>query len=112
MAKCRHGAAVDAAGMVEAVKGFRRLKAYKHSCPFSELRSPRINPNMSPSQLMPHSIIHGDACFAYFNKIRGIPPNELEGLAKPRRGLLPAVVGSVGTGENISSFSRIQRTPH
>jgi len=22
---------------------------------------------------MPHSIIHGDACFAYFNKIRGIP---------------------------------------
>ena len=22
--------------------------------------------------LMPHSIIHGDACFAYFNKIRGI----------------------------------------
>jgi hypothetical protein len=23
--------------------------------------------------LTPHSIIHGDACFAYFNKIRGIP---------------------------------------
>ena len=23
--------------------------------------------------LMPHSIIHGDACFAYFRKIRGIP---------------------------------------
>jgi putative DNA primase/helicase len=22
---------------------------------------------------MPHSINHGDACFAYFNKIRGIP---------------------------------------
>jgi len=22
--------------------------------------------------LMPHSITHGDACFAYFNKIRGI----------------------------------------
>jgi hypothetical protein len=22
---------------------------------------------------MPRSIIHGDACFAYFNKIRGIP---------------------------------------
>jgi hypothetical protein len=22
---------------------------------------------------MPHSIIHGDACFAYFNKIRDIP---------------------------------------
>jgi hypothetical protein len=24
--------------------------------------------------LTPHSIIHGDACFAYFNKIWGIPP--------------------------------------
>jgi hypothetical protein len=23
--------------------------------------------------LTPHSIIHGDACFAYFNKIWGIP---------------------------------------
>jgi hypothetical protein len=23
--------------------------------------------------LMPHSITHGDACLAYFNKIRGIP---------------------------------------
>jgi len=22
--------------------------------------------------LMPHSITHGDGCFAYFNKIRGI----------------------------------------
>ena len=22
---------------------------------------------------MPHSIIHGEACFAYFNKIWGIP---------------------------------------
>ena len=28
--------------------------------------------------LTPHSIIHGDACFAYFNKIWGIP----SGLAK------------------------------
>jgi hypothetical protein len=26
---------------------------------------------------MPHSIIHGDACFAYFNKIRGIPQKVL-----------------------------------
>ncbi len=24
--------------------------------------------------LMPHSINHGNACFAYFNKIWGIPP--------------------------------------
>ena len=61
-----------AAGMVEAAKGFRRLKPTSSRL-FSELRSPRIHPNMSPSQLMPHNIIHGDACFAYFNKIRGIP---------------------------------------
>ncbi|HEX8809386.1 MAG TPA: hypothetical protein VF760_10355, partial [Xanthobacteraceae bacterium] len=27
--------------------------------------------------LTPHSIIHGDACFAYFNKIWGIPPFNL-----------------------------------
>jgi hypothetical protein len=26
--------------------------------------------------LTPHSIIHGDACFAYFNKIWGIPQRE------------------------------------
>jgi len=36
-----------------------------------------INPSTSPKELnttlTPHSIIHGDACFAYFNKIRGIP---------------------------------------
>jgi hypothetical protein len=29
---------------------------------------------------MPHNIIHGDACFAYFNKIWDIPPafNEIK----------------------------------
>jgi hypothetical protein len=31
---------------------------------------------------MPHSITHGDACFAYFNKIRGIPTCD-SGLRKP-----------------------------
>ena len=30
MAKRRHGAALAAAGMLEAAKGFRRLKAHKH----------------------------------------------------------------------------------
>jgi len=36
-----------------------------------------INPSTSPNELnttlTPHSIIHGDACFAYFNKIWDIP---------------------------------------
>jgi hypothetical protein len=49
-----------AAGMMEAAKGFRRLKAYKH-LPFSELRLQLINPSTSPNELnktlMPHSII-------------------------------------------------------
>jgi hypothetical protein len=65
-----------AAGMVEAAKGFRRLKPTSSRL-FSELRSPRINPNMSPSELkitlMTHGIIHGNAYIAYFNKIWGIP---------------------------------------
>jgi hypothetical protein len=67
-----------AAGMMEAAKGFRRLKAYKHICPFSELRLQLINPSTSSNNelnttLTPHSIIHGDACFTYFNKIWDIP---------------------------------------
>jgi HD superfamily phosphohydrolase YqeK len=36
-----------------------------------------INPSTSPNELnttlTPHNIIHADACFAYFNKIWGIP---------------------------------------
>ena len=47
------------------------------TCPFSELRLQLINPSTSPNELnttlTPHSIIHGDACFAYFNKIWGTP---------------------------------------
>jgi len=34
-----------------------------------------INPSTLPelnTTLTPHSIVHGDACFAYFNKIWGI----------------------------------------
>jgi hypothetical protein len=33
--------------------------------------------------LTPHSMIHGDACFAYFNKIWGIPPKLLNSLLAP-----------------------------
>ena len=40
-----------------------------------------INPNTSPNELnttlTPHSIIHGNACFAYFNKIWGIPSRDV-----------------------------------
>jgi hypothetical protein len=47
------------------------------TCRFSEPRWQLTNANMSPNELnttlMPHSIPHGDACFAYFHNIWGIP---------------------------------------
>ena len=62
--------------MLEATKGFRRLKAHKH-LPVLKPRWQLTNANTSPNELnttlMPHSIPHGDACFAYFNKVWGIP---------------------------------------
>lgn len=61
--------------------GFRRLKAYKH-LPVLRAALALINPSISPNQLkttlMPHRIFHGDACFAYFNKIRGIPLTNID----------------------------------
>ena len=65
-----------AAGMMEAAKGFRRLKAYKHlpvlraalAAHQSKYVTQRVEHDATP-----HSITHGDACFAYFNKIWGIP---------------------------------------
>jgi hypothetical protein len=63
--------------MMEAAKGFRRLKAYKqlpilraavvaHSVKHLVTRTLNCTPT-------PHSMINGNACFAYFNKIWGIP---------------------------------------
>ncbi|HVI11421.1 MAG TPA: hypothetical protein VM822_00980, partial [Pseudolabrys sp.] len=50
-------------------------------CRFSERRWQLTNANTSPNKLnttlMPHSITHGDACFAYFNKIRGILEHQM-----------------------------------
>jgi hypothetical protein len=47
------------------------------TCRLSELRLRLINPNASANELkttlMSRSIIHGDAYFAYFNRIWGIP---------------------------------------
>src|SRR5262249_50601479 len=49
---------------------------------FSELHLQHINPSTSPNELnttlTPHSMIHGDACFAYFNKIWGIPSSHIQ----------------------------------
>ena len=32
-----------------------------------------VSPNQLKTTLMPRQLFHGDACFAYFNKIWGIP---------------------------------------
>ena len=66
-----------AAGMMEAAKGFRRLKAYKQ-LPILRAalvaHAPSTPSNELNRKLTPHSMINGNACFAYFNKIWGIPP--------------------------------------
>ena len=62
--------------MVEAAKGFRRLKAHEHLPvlrPALAAHQSRYVTNELNTTLTPHSIMHGDACFAYFNKIWGIP---------------------------------------
>jgi hypothetical protein len=43
---------------------------------------------------MPHSIIHGNACFAYFNKIWGIPSPHRTSRYR-RRILMPARTSAV-----------------
>jgi Transposase, Mutator family len=65
-----------AAGMMEAIKGFRRLKAHKYlhcSEPHWQLINPSASPNELIATLMPHSITDGERCLVYFNKIWGIP---------------------------------------
>jgi hypothetical protein len=46
--------------------------------------------------LTPHSIIHGDACFAYFNKIWGIPPGFSRTHRDSRRPFCRRVIGKTG----------------
>src|SRR5262249_12727799 len=95
-----------AAGMMEAAKGFRRLKAYKHlpllrvalAAHQSKYVTQRVN-----TTLTPHSMIHGDACFAYFNKIWGIPQTsalnririKLSNASAPTRALILALFAAV-----------------
>ena len=38
-----------------------------------QLTNPSTSPNELNTTLTPRSIIHGNACFAYFNKMWGIP---------------------------------------
>ena len=55
-----------AAGMMEASKGFRRLKAYKHLPVLragSSLKPPSISSQMELKQTpVPHSMLHGNTC--------------------------------------------------
>ncbi len=76
IAKRRDGVALDRR---RHDGGGQRLPSIKSlsTCPFSELRLQLTNPSASPNELnttlTPHSMTHGDACFAYFNKVWGIP---------------------------------------
>ena len=68
-----------AADMLEAAKGFRRLKAHKQ-LPVLRAALQHITQSTSPRNglkrtLTPRSIIHGDAHFTYFNKIWGQTPD-------------------------------------
>jgi hypothetical protein len=49
-----------------------------------QLINPSTSPNELNTKLMPQSMIHGDACFAYFNKIWGIPAR-YQGISIPAR---------------------------
>jgi hypothetical protein len=46
-----------------------QLGTCRCSEPHWQLINPSTSPNELNAKLMPHSIIHSDACFAYFNKI-------------------------------------------
>jgi len=56
-----------------------------------------INPSTSPNELnttlTPHSMTHGDACFAYFNKIWGIPGLRITGLTVQLQYIMSAWCG-------------------
>jgi hypothetical protein len=69
--------------------------------------NPSTLPNELNTTLTPHSIIHGDACFAYFNKIWGIPGAMLEAGAVDRPHCLVAVHSRLRAAQVISDC----RTP-
>jgi hypothetical protein len=82
MAKCRDGVALDRRrhdGGNQRLPSIESLRAPA----FSELRLQLINPTTSTNALnttpTQHSIIHGNGCFAYFNKIWGHPPIKVSG---------------------------------
>jgi len=57
---------------------------------------------------MPHSITHGDACFAYFNKIRGILTNRG---GKPLYGLIIIMVPVAVVGPRSIIVSVVKMKP-
>jgi hypothetical protein len=66
-----------AAGMMEAAKGFRRLKAYMLLPILRAALVAHATEDVAPRRLnrkpMPHSISHSDACLRLINKKWGIP---------------------------------------
>src|SRR5262249_60011263 len=70
-----------------------RLKAYRHLPALRAALAAHQSPNELNTTLTPHSIIPGDACFAYFNKIWGIPAvADRGGIKHPQRQMAAALV--------------------
>ena len=83
------------AGMMEAAKGLRRLKPTS-TC-HSSTSSNELNTTLTP-------ITHGDACFAYFNKIWGIPSRPCASVVTG-----PTRYSIIWAPRKIVSFSRAVR---
>jgi transposase-like protein len=67
-----------AAGMMEAAKGFRRLKTYKQlpilrAALVAHAAKKLATKNVEPCKLTPHSMINGNACFATSTKTGALP---------------------------------------
>jgi hypothetical protein len=57
----------------QRIPSIESLQALANSQSCLRLINPNASANELKTTLMSHSIIHGDAYFAYFNKIWGIP---------------------------------------
>jgi len=76
MAKCGDGTALNRCRHVgggERVPSIKGLQAPAGSQSCAAAHQSKYLPNQLKTTLTPHRIFHGDACFAYFNKIWGNP---------------------------------------
>ena len=91
-----------AAGMMEAARGFRRLKAYRLLPILRAALVAHATEHVATKELnrkpMPHSISHSDACPRLFNKKWGIPGLPGPRTPPPRGGAGPTAFYSNAVG--------------